>query len=143
MISMAKNYKVWQPSNIYPTAEIGEGTNIGTFVEIGDKVKIGKNCKIGCGAFIPGGVTIGDEVFIAPNVVFCNDLHPKAIGTWSLTPTLVEDGVSIGANSTVIPGITIGKKSRIGAGSVVVCNIPEGETWVGNPAIKINRICEP
>ena len=137
---MGKNYKVWEPSNIYHTAQIGEGTNIATFVEIGAYVKIGKRCKIGCGAFIPEGVTIEDEVFIAPKVCFCNDLHPKAVGNWCLTPTLVRRGASIGANATILPGVTIGENARVGAGSVVTKDIPDGETWVGNPAKRINKI---
>ena len=137
---MGRNYKVWQPSNIYPTAEIGNGTNIGAFTEIGDKVKVGKNCKIGSGAFIPAGVTIEDAVFVGPKVCFTNDRHPQATGSWQITPTLVKRGASIGANSSILCGITIGENARIGMGSVVVCDIPDGETWCGNPAIKINKI---
>jgi UDP-2-acetamido-3-amino-2,3-dideoxy-glucuronate N-acetyltransferase len=137
---MGKNYKSYPPVNIYPSAEIGDGCVIGMFAEIGKDVKIGKNCKIGSGAFIPEGVTIEDEVFIAPRVCFGNDLHPKAIGNWCITPTLVKKGASIGLNSTILPGVVIGEKARIGSGTVVVCNIPDGETWVGNPCRRINKI---
>lgn len=110
------------------------------FAEIGHKVIVGKNCKIGSGAFIPEGVSIGDEVFIGPRVCFCNDKHPKAVGEWSITPTKVEQGASIGANSTLLPGVRIGRNARVGAGSVVVRSIPDGETWAGNPATRINKI---
>jgi len=137
---MDKKYKSYEPVNIYPTAEIGEGAHIGMFAEIGDCVKVGKYCKIGAGAFIPKGVTIEDEVFIGPNVVFCNDKHPRAIGGWVVTPILVEKGASIGANATILPGVRIGRNARIGAGSVVTKSIPQDESWAGNPAIKINKI---
>ena len=137
---MGKNYRVWQPSNIYPTAEIGDNTNIGAFVEIGANVKVGKHCKIGSGAFIPEGVTIEDECFIGPRVCFSNDKHPKATGPWALTPTLIKKGASIGANSSIICGVVIGENARVGMGSVVTKNVPDGETWVGNPAKRINKI---
>jgi UDP-2-acetamido-3-amino-2,3-dideoxy-glucuronate N-acetyltransferase len=140
---MGKNYKSWKPSNIYRSARIGNGTNIGAFTEIGKDVKIGENCKIGSGAFIPEGVTIEDNVFIGPHVCFSNDLHPQATGEWCLTPTLVKKNAVLGLNATILPGVIIGEGARVGAGSVVVCNIPDGETWVGNPARRINKIEQP
>ena len=134
---MEVKYKVWQPSNIYPSAKIGEGSNIGMFVEIWRNVVIGKNCKIGFGAFIPEGVTIGDNVFIGPRVCFTNDKHPKAIGDWKISPTIVRDGASIGANATILPGICIGRNAMVGSGSVVTHSVDDDITVVGNPAKKI------
>lgn len=113
--------------------EIPESTGVHSHVWIGDKVVIGNDCKIQAFAFIPNGVTIGDRVFIGPHVCFTNDKHPPH-GDWA--DTIVEDDVAIGANCTILPGITLGKGCVIGAGTVVRQSVPPGETWVGNPAIK-------
>ncbi len=83
--------------------------------------------------FIPEGIQIGDGVFIGPGTVFCNDKRPPSYGKyWG--NVIVKDNASIGANSTILPGITIGSNSLIGAGSVVVESVPDGEIWLGNPA---------
>jgi len=78
-----------------------------------------------------------DFVFVGPGVVFTNDKYPVATGNWKVKNTLVKSGASIGANATILPGVTIGKKSMIGAGAVVTKDVPDGETWVGNPARKL------
>ena len=119
--------------NLYG-CKIGDGCNIGSFVEIGRGVIIGNNCKIQAFAFIPPGVIIEDEVFIGPHVCFTNDKNPRAIGEWKLDKTLVKRGVSIGANCTILPGITIGENAVIGAGSVVTKDVPAGALVYGNPA---------
>ena len=110
---------------------------IHNYTWIGDKVEIGDGTKIQAFAFIPNGVTIGKNVFIGPHVCFTNDKHPQAQGEWEQLETIVEDEVSIGANSTILPGITIGSHAKIGGGSVVTKNVPPGETWCGNPAKKM------
>lgn len=112
--------------------EIGEGCKVHSHVWIGDGVKIGRNVKIEAFAFIPTGVEIEDDCFIGPHVCFTNDRYPPSGGNWE--KTIVKKGSAIGANSTILPGITIGESSLIGAGSVVVCDIPTNEVWVGNPA---------
>ena len=118
---------------------IGKGTKLAAFVEIGDGVVIGENCKIEAFTFICPGVTIRDNVFIGPHVCFTNDKYPSADGLFVMEKTLVKKGASIGAGSVILPGVTIGKDSCIGAGSVVTKDVPDGETWVGNPAHKIDR----
>lgn len=128
--------------NIWGNPEIGEGTEIGDSVEIGKDVKIGKNCKIEAKVFIPPGVEIEDEVFIAPCVCFTNDKYPRATGKWELKKTLIKKGASIGANSTILPGITIGQGSMIGAGSVVTKNVPDYTMVYGNPAVIKSRLKE-
>lgn len=128
-----KNYVSWHFTNIYPTAKIGEGTIIGSYVEIGNNVKIGKNCHIEAFTFIPEGVTIEDHVFIGPHVVFTNDKKPPSYGEYWMQ-TIVKTSASIGANSTILPGLIIGEKAIIGSGSVVVNSVPAGTTVVGNPA---------
>jgi acetyltransferase-like isoleucine patch superfamily enzyme len=127
------NYKVWGTCNIYSTAKLGQGVNIGTFTEIGHNVKIGDRTRVGAMCFIPEGVTIEDECFIGPRVTFCNDKYPPSSKeAWE--PIVVKERARIGAGATILPGVTIGKDSLIGAGSVVTKDVPEGEIWCGNPA---------
>lgn len=133
-MDLGNNVKIWQPEkSVILDCEIGDNSTIHAFVWIGNNVKIGKNCKIQAFAFLPDGVVLEDNVFIGPHVCFCNDKRPPS-GFWC--KTLVKKGASIGANATIIPGITIHEMAMIGAGSVVTKNVPECECWVGNPAKK-------
>jgi UDP-2-acetamido-3-amino-2,3-dideoxy-glucuronate N-acetyltransferase len=133
----SKGTKIWHYCNIFPTALIGKNCTIGSYVEIGDNVEIGENCKIEAQVFIPKGVKIGNDVFIGPAVKFTNDLYPKAKGLWKIYPTTVKDGASIGAGSVVRCGVVLGENCGVGAGSVVLKDIPANEVWAGNPAKKI------
>jgi UDP-2-acetamido-3-amino-2,3-dideoxy-glucuronate N-acetyltransferase len=100
---------------------------------IGKKVVMGDGCSVQAFAFIPDGVTIGNNVFIGPNATFTNDKYPPSRGKhWK--NTLVGDNVSIGAGAVILPGIKIGNGAIIGAGAVVTKDVPAGETWIGNPA---------
>lgn len=131
--------RIWhrELSNIIEGCKIGQLTKIHSHVWIGGKVKIGKNCFIEAFAFIPDGVTIEDDVFIGPHVCFTNDKQPPSFGKhWA--DTLVKKGASIGANATILPGVTIHEGAKVGAGSVVTKDVPAGETWAGNPAKKIS-----
>jgi len=128
---------------------IGDGTRIGAFVEIQKGAKIGKNCKISSHTFICEGVDIRDNTFIGHNVTFINDKYPKAANSdgslqteedWSVVPTLVREGASIGSGATILCDVTIGVQAVVGAGSVVTKDIPSGEIWAGNPAGFIRRI---
>lgn len=123
---------IWQPElTVILDAEIGVDCTIHAFVWIGNGVIIGDRCRIQAHAFIPTGVRIGHDVFIGPSVVFTNDKHPPSVN-WQAT--VVEDGAAIGANATILPGITIGAGSVVGAGAVVTRNVPAGATVMGNPA---------
>jgi acetyltransferase-like isoleucine patch superfamily enzyme len=124
---------IWHHCNIYG-CKIGKNCKIGSYVEIGSDVKIGDNCKIEAFAFICSGVTIEDEVFIGPHVTFINDKYPRAVGNWEVTPTVVKKGASIGANTTLLCGITIGENSLIAAGSTVTKDVPSNVWVAGNPA---------
>ena len=125
--------QIWHPCNIYKTATIGTNCSVGMFSEIGDNVKIGQNTRIGFSVFIPEGVIIGDDCFIGPKVCFSNDMFPPSPKEkWKYT--IVKDGAVLGANVSVLPGVTIGAGALVGMGSVVVCDIPDNEVWVGNPA---------
>ena len=124
--------KTWHPDlvNLYE-CELGEGTRLGALIEIGRGVKIGCNCVIESHVFICEGVEIGDNVFIGPHVCFTNDKYPPSGKRWK---TIVRNNVSIGANVTIVCGVSIGNNAEIGAGSVVTKSVPSGEVWVGNPA---------
>jgi UDP-2-acetamido-3-amino-2,3-dideoxy-glucuronate N-acetyltransferase len=143
-VKLGKGAVVFQPDlvNLYG-CEIGGETKIGAFVEIRKGVVIGKRCKIQAFAFIPEGVTVEDGVFIGPHVCFTNDLFPRAINDdgsqqsaadWVTVPTLVKAGASIGANATILCGITIGRSALVGAGAVVTRDVPDFAIVGGNPA---------
>ena len=130
---------------------IGDYTSIGTFVEIQKNAHIGNYCKISSHTFICEGVTVGDRVFIGHNVTFINDLYPRAVNKngalqdesdWQVVSTVIEDGVSIGSSVTILCGITVGKNSMIGAGSIVLEDVPAGQLWVGNPARFVRNVEE-
>ncbi len=126
---------VWQFTVILKGAVIGNNCNINCQVFIENDVIIGDNVTIKPGVQIWDGVTLEDNVFIGPNVTFTNDLVPRSKQyPESFAKTLVEQGASIGANSTIVAGNTIGKYALIGAGSVVTKNIPANTVWFGNPA---------
>jgi UDP-2-acetamido-3-amino-2,3-dideoxy-glucuronate N-acetyltransferase len=123
----------WPNSNIYKTAKIGKGCSIGQFCEIGHNVQIGNNVRIGAFTFIPEGVTIEDDVFIAPRVSFSNDKHPPA-GIESWGKVVIKKGAVIGMGAIVLPGVTVGENAVVGAGAIVTKDIPQGHVWYGNPA---------
>lgn len=149
-VKLGKNVKIYHKElvNLYG-CEIGGNTKIASFVEIQKNVKIGKNCKIEAFAFIPEGVTLEDEVFVGPHACFTNDKLPRATnkdGTlrtekdWKMTKTLVKKKASIGANATIICGITIGENSIVGAGSVVTKDVPPNSIVAGNSAKVIGKV---
>ena len=128
---------------------IGDGTRIGPFVEVQKNAIIGKRCKIQSHTFICEGVTIEDEVFVSHGVMFINDKLPRATNDsgelqteedWNVIPTLVKRGASIGSNVTVMCGITVGSRSIVGAGSVVINDVPDNVIVAGNPARVIKKI---
>jgi len=119
--------------NLYG-CKIGKGCRIAAYVEIQRGVTIGDRCKIEAFAFIPSGVSIEDEVFVGPHACFTNDRIPKAVGEWEMIPTLVKKGASIGANATIVCGVTIGENALIGAGAVVTKDVPANAVVAGAPA---------
>ncbi len=136
-VIIGNNTKVWAFSHISKGAKIGNNCVIGEGVHIGIGVIIGDNCKIQNHSLLYEGVTLEDNVFLGPNTITTNDIYPKAKGEWArenFRPTLFKKGCAIGANSTILCGITVGKDVLIGAGSVVTKPIPSGKIAYGNPA---------
>jgi UDP-2-acetamido-3-amino-2,3-dideoxy-glucuronate N-acetyltransferase len=133
--------KVWQYTIILPEAKIGNYCNINAFCFIENDVEIGNNVTIKCGVSIWDGVTLEDNVHIGPYVTFTNDLYPRSKHNFKLIRTIIKKGASIGANSTLIPGISVGDYAMIGAGSVITKNVPNNALWVGNPARHVGYVC--
>ena len=122
-------------ANVFESAKLGKNVKVGAYAEVGRDVVVGDNTNISAGVFIPENVVIEDNVFVGPHAVFTNDKNPPSFGEWRKEePTIVKSGSSIGANSTILPSLTIGKGSVVGAGSVVIKNVPDGVTVAGNPA---------
>jgi acetyltransferase-like isoleucine patch superfamily enzyme len=128
---------------------IGDGTKIGPFVEVQKNAIIGKHCKISSHTFICEGVTIEDGVFVGHGVMFINDKYPRATSEtgelqteedWQVVPTLVKRGASIGSNATLLCGITVGEDAIVGAGSVVINDVPDKVIVAGNPARVIRNL---
>jgi UDP-2-acetamido-3-amino-2,3-dideoxy-glucuronate N-acetyltransferase len=122
---------------------IGDETKIGTFVEIQKNAVIGRRCKISSHTFICEGVSIDDEVFVGHGVMFINDKHPRATDSegqllsesdWTMVPTRVEQGASIGSGAVIMCGVTIGRHAMIGAGAVVTSDVEPHQTVAGVPA---------
>lgn len=139
--NIGENTNIWQFCVVFPEARIGTGCNICAYVLIENEVVVGNDVTVKSGVQLWDGVTLEDNVFVGPNVTFTNDLFPRSKNPdWKLSKTVVKKGASIGANATIICGITIGEGSMIGAGSVVTKDVPAGEIWVGNPAKFLRKV---
>jgi acetyltransferase-like isoleucine patch superfamily enzyme len=149
------------PHALVESETIGEGTRVWAFAHVMKGVQIGKGCNVGDHSFIESGVTIGDDVtikngvsiwegieigdrvFVGPNVAFTNDTRPRSkVYHTKAERTVVLEGASIGANATILSGITIGRFAMIGAGSVVTKDVKDFELVVGNPARHAGWISE-
>lgn len=153
------NVFIHPSANVHSSASIGDGTNVWINVQIRENAEIGKNCIISKDVYIDlavrignnckiqntvsvyNGVSIQDDVFVGPNVAFTNDKVPRSFNVgWKITPTLVKKGASIGANATIICGITIGEYAMVAAGSVVTRDVLPYTLVMGNPARPVSKI---
>lgn len=140
--NIGKDCRIWAFVHILPNAKIGNNANICDHCFIENDVDIGDNVTIKSGVYIWDGATIGNDVFIGPNVSFTNDVYPRSKNINYLQKKIyLKNGCSIGANSTLLPGISIGKYAMIGAGSVVTKNVDDFVIVLGNPAKKKGYVC--
>jgi UDP-2-acetamido-3-amino-2,3-dideoxy-glucuronate N-acetyltransferase len=164
------NAPYFHPHALVESDQIGSGTRVWAFAHVMRGAQVGANCNICDHAFVESGAVVGnnvtlknnvciwvgvqlaDDVFIGPNVAFTNDRHPRSprmpqvqgryesVDNW-LLPTVVERGVSIGANATILPGVRIGEYAMVGAGAVVTTDVPPFALVVGTPARPIASLC--
>ena len=141
-VKLGKNVRLSKFINLYG-CEVGDGSRVGAFVEIQKNARVGRNCKISSHSFICEGVTIEDNVFIGHGVTFINDAYPRATTPdgapqtekdWSVEPTLVKKGASIGSGATILSNLVIGENALVGAGSAVTRDVPDNAIVAGNPA---------
>lgn len=134
--------RIWHFAHIRKGARIGARCNIGKDVYIDENVVMGNGVKIQNGVSVYRGVTLEDNVFVGPYAVFTNDKYPRAFSTdWQVVPTLVREGASIGANATIVCGVTIGRYAMVAAGSVVTRDVPDHGLVMGNPARLVGFVC--
>ena len=127
--------RIWAFAHILPGAKIGEECNICDHVFIENNVTVGDRVTLKCGVQLWDGIEIGDDVFIGPNVTFTNDKFPRSRKYPDVfLRTEIRKGASVGANSTILPGIVIGEQAMVGAGSVVTHSVPAAAIVLGNPA---------
>ena len=149
-VKLGQDVRIYDFVNLYG-CEIGNGSRIGTFVEIQKGAHIGKRVKVSSHTFICEGVTIEDEVFIGHGVMFINDKYPRSTNPdgssqteadWAVVPTLVKRRASIGSNSTLLCGVTVGEGAIVGAGSVVTKDVPAYTVVAGNPARFLRKVAQ-
>ena len=160
--------RIHPTADVAPSASVGAGTSIWHQAQVREDARIGAGCVIGKNAYVDAGVVIGDRVkiqnnvsvyhgvtieegvFIGPHVCFTNDKVPRAVNRdgsaktdaeWSVSPTVVRFGAALGANSTILPGVSIGRWAMVGSGSVVTHDVADYELVVGNPARRIGSAC--
>ena len=137
-VEIGEGTKIWHFSHIQSGSKIGKNCVLGQNVNVGNNVSIGNNVKVQNNVSIYEGVTLEDYVFCGPSMVFTNILNPRCrypqVGSKYYIKTLVKEGASLGANCTIVCGITIGRNAFVGAGAVVTMDVPDFALVVGNPA---------
>jgi acetyltransferase-like isoleucine patch superfamily enzyme len=134
---------IWHQCQVMPGSRIGANCKLGKSVYVDFGVQIGDRVKIQNGISIYKGVTIEDDVLLGPHMAFTNDLYPRAFNdSYELVPTLVKRGSSVGANATIVCGVTLGNYCMVGAGAVVTTDVPDYALVVGNPANVVGYVCE-
>ena len=136
--------KIWHFCHVMPGAVIGERCNLGQNVVVMPGVRLGNNVKVQNNVSLYEGVTLEDDVFCGPSCVFTNVVNPRAHVTrkHEYRTTLVRKGSSIGANATIVCGVTLGEYAFIGAGAVVTSDVPAFGLMVGVPARRVGWMCQ-
>jgi len=132
---------VWHHSHVRSGARIGSDVNLGKNVYIDAGVVIGDRVKVQNNVSVYHGVAVGDDVFLGPSCVFTNDRYPRAVGQWQVTETSVLRGASVGANATIVCGVTLGEWCAVGAGAVVTHDVASHQLVLGNPARPAGWVC--
>jgi UDP-2-acetamido-3-amino-2,3-dideoxy-glucuronate N-acetyltransferase len=141
-VTIGRKTRIWAFVHILTGARIGEDCNICDHSFIEGDVQIGDRVTIKCGLFLWDGITVENDVFIGPNACFTNDKTPRSKQyPQAFARTLLKEGCSIGANSTILPGLTIGRWAMIGAGAVVTRSVPDFGMVIGNPARLSAWVC--
>lgn len=138
---IAPDVRLWHDVHVREGASIGEGTSVGKGAYIDKLAIVGAHCKIQNYACIYQGVTLADYVFVGPHACFTNDRYPRAVGDWTVTETHVHAHASIGANATIVCGVSIGKYAMVGCGAVVTHDVPAYARVIGNPARLVGFVC--
>lgn len=140
--SIGEGTSIWQYAIVLSGAKIGSNCNINSHTFIENDVEIGDNVTVKCGVYIWDAIRIEDDVFLGPNVVFTNDLRPRSKQRTPYAATKICKGASLGANTTVLAGVTIGRYAMTGIGSVVTRNIPDHALAYGVPAKVVGWVDE-
>jgi UDP-2-acetamido-3-amino-2,3-dideoxy-glucuronate N-acetyltransferase len=150
-VTLGEGVSIFAYVNLYGCS-VGDRTKIGPFVEIQKNAAVGRDCKISSHTFICEGVHIGDGVFIGHNVTFINDLYPRATAPdgglqteadWTVVPTYVDRGASVGSSATILAGVRVGEGAIVGAGAVVTRDVPPWTIVAGNPARVLRKVPRP
>ena len=130
--NIGENTNIWQYCVVLPKAKIGSNCNICSHCFIENDVTIGNNVTVKNGVYLYDGITVEDDVFIGPNATFCNDRYPKSKNKdFKLEPIIIKKGASIGANATILPGVTIGENALIAAGAIVTKDVKDSVKYIG------------
>ena len=129
---IGENTNIWQYCVVLKGAKIGKNCNICSHCFIENEVKIGDNVTLKNGVYLYDGITVEDGVFIGPNATFCNDKYPKSKNKdFKLEKIIIKKGASIGANATILPGVTIGENALVAAGAIVTKDVPDNKLVKG------------
>jgi len=141
-VVIGNNTKIWHFSHILSKTTIGENCSFGQNCVVGPKVHIGNGVKVQNNISIYEGVTVEDDVFLGPSMVFTNVINPRSfiVRREEFKKTLIKKGASIGANATVVCGNTIGAYAFVGAGAVIIEDVPDYALVVGNPSRQIGWV---